>query len=77
VTGPETAPPALKRCSTHPWLTHRALSLVLDEAGEPLGTVLLPANVAIVQSSRSHVWAVERDEYGLASVVRYRMSGLE
>jgi hypothetical protein len=52
------------------------VSLILDGRGEPIATVATPVNVVIRQSSATHVWATERDEYGLNSVVRYRIEGL-
>jgi hypothetical protein len=60
------------------WLDLRAtqdgrLSLALDGNGDPIGTVLLPSNVTIRQSSRTHIWATAIDENDLVSVVRYRI----
>lgn len=52
------------------------VSVILDGTGEPVGTAIVPANVTIWQSDRSHVWALEQDEFGLASVLRYRVAGL-
>ena len=49
------------------------VSVILDAMGQPIGTVAVAENVTIMQSSRSHVYALERDEFGLASVVRYRI----
>ena len=46
---------------------------VLSEAGDPIGTVLLPARSRIHQASMTHVWVTERDLVDLTSVVRYRV----
>jgi hypothetical protein len=52
------------------------MSLILDRNGQPIGTVVVPTNVTISQSNRSYAYALERDDVGLASVVRYRIVGL-
>jgi hypothetical protein len=49
------------------------MSLILDETGQPIAAVVVPSNVTIWQSNRSHAWALERDEFGLASIIRYRI----
>ena len=46
---------------------------VIDEAGDPIGTLHLPPRSKIQQASRTHVWVTERDPLDLASVVRYRV----
>ena len=46
---------------------------VLSEAGDPIGSLLLPARSRIHQASMTHVWMTERDLVDLASVVRYRV----
>lgn len=46
---------------------------VLNEAGDPIGSLLLPVRSKIRQASRTHLWATEWDQLGLTSVVRYRV----
>lgn len=46
---------------------------VLSEAGDPIGSLLLPAQSRIRQASLTHLWVTESDPVGLASVVRYRV----
>ena len=46
---------------------------LLSEAGDPIGSLLLPPRSKIRQASRTHLWVTEWDELGLASVVRYRV----
>ena len=46
---------------------------VLSEAGDPIGSLLLPARSRIHQASMTHVWVTERDLVDLTSVVRYRV----
>ncbi len=46
---------------------------VLSEAGDPIGSLLLPARSRIRQASLTHLWVTETDPLGLASVVRYRV----
>ncbi len=55
--------------------TEGPVTLILDQRGDAIGTVLVPAHSRIQRASRSHVWTTEIDEYGLASVVRYRVIG--
>ena len=52
------------------------IALVLDEDGRPLAHVLLPPRTTIRQATRSHIWVTERNEFDLASVVRYRVEGV-
>lgn len=47
--------------------------LVLDSRGEPIGRVLAPLNASIRVADLDDVWTVESDEYGVESVVRYRL----
>lgn len=48
--------------------------LILDERGEPFGTVLVPANLGLpVQFTRSNVWVVESKKDQPPSIVRYRI----
>jgi len=58
------------------WIGLRATAegnpwLVLDAAGVPIGHVLLPANVVLLQASRQRIWGSEQDSDGLRSVVSY------
>lgn len=46
---------------------------VLSETGDPIGSLFLPARSRIQQASMTHVWVTERDQFDLASVVRYRV----
>jgi hypothetical protein len=47
--------------------------LVLGPRGDPIGRVVLPGNVVLQAASESQLWAVERDELDVESVVRYRL----
>jgi hypothetical protein len=47
--------------------------LILSKVGDPVGRVLLPGNVTLRAADGTHVWAVERDELDVESVVRYRL----
>jgi hypothetical protein len=63
------------------WLALRATDegqpmLVLDPAGTPLGSVLLPSRATLREASATRIWVAQADELGLASVVRYRVEGL-
>ena len=49
--------------------------LVLAPDAEPLARVLLPGNVTLQAANATHIWAVERDELDVESVVRYALSG--
>ncbi len=49
--------------------------VVISEAGDPIGSLLLPLRSKIRQASMTHVWVTERDPLDLASVVRYRVIG--
>ena len=46
---------------------------VLSETGDPIGSLFLPARSRIRQASMTHLWVTERDQFDLASVVRYRV----
>jgi hypothetical protein len=63
------------------WITLRdsagvRRTVVLDESGEPMGTVVLNTRTRIRQASATRIWVTEMDENDLASVVRYRVQGL-
>lgn len=47
--------------------------VVISEAGDPIGSLLLPPRSRIRQASLTHLWVTESDLLGLASVVRYRV----
>ena len=46
---------------------------VLSETGDPIGSLLLPAQSRIRQATMTHLWVTEYDALDLASVVRYRV----
>jgi hypothetical protein len=54
----------------------RAVTVVLGQNGDRIGQFLLPPRSRIQQASLQHVWVTETDEFGLASIVRYRVTGL-
>jgi hypothetical protein len=63
------------------WITLRdsadvRRTLVLDGRGEQIGSVETSTRVRIRQATATRVWALELDDDGLASVVRYRVQGL-
>lgn len=47
--------------------------LILDPTGEPLGRVTLPPGASIRVVDQEHAWTVETDDFGIQSVVRYRI----
>lgn len=47
--------------------------LVLDAHGEPIGSVELPRTLTLMAAERSRVWGIERDEYDVDYIVRYRV----
>ena len=51
-------------------------TLVLDQRGDPIGSVLLPSNSTIRQATRTRIWVTEVDPFDLVSVVRYRVDAL-
>lgn len=57
-------------------LVTRLRDWILAHRGRTAAAIV-PPNVTILQSDRTHVWALERDEFGLASVLRYRIEGLK
>ena len=46
--------------------------LVLDETGETVAKVMLPPGAVLHEADATHLWTVERDEFDVESVVRYR-----
>jgi hypothetical protein len=48
---------------------------IYDPEGEPVGTLTLPVNlrIAVADLSEGLIWAIDRDEYDVESVVRYRL----
>jgi hypothetical protein len=62
------------------WIGFRSIGdvrtwLVLDAAGEPIGSLGLPATFRLSVAERGTVWGSERDEDRVQSVVRYRVTG--
>ena len=51
--------------------------LVLDPAGEPIGTIHVSPASSISAADRTAVWTAEADADGVQSVVRYRVAGAE
>ena len=49
---------------------------ILDPDGRPAGRVLVPNNVEIRAADRTHVWAVEKDELDVPSILRFRIEGV-
>ncbi len=47
--------------------------LILDETGNPQGRVSLPEKTTLQVAGAAHVWALERDEWDVESIVRYRV----
>jgi hypothetical protein len=47
--------------------------LVLDEDGEPTGRVEVPSALRLMMAERSTLWGVERDQFGVDYIVRYRV----
>lgn len=50
--------------------------LVLNGRGDPVATVVIPANSRLRQASATHAYVTETDADGLVSVVRYRITGV-
>lgn len=60
------------------WLEEHALDpghhwLILDQAGEPVGRVVVPGNFRLMVADLGTIWGLEADEDGLESIVRYRV----
>ena len=51
--------------------------LVLNAAGDPVGTVVVPRSTRVRQARADRIWVTETDNDGLSSVVRYRVAGLQ
>ncbi|HUF49726.1 MAG TPA: hypothetical protein VMN60_02770 [Longimicrobiales bacterium] len=47
--------------------------LVLSSTGDPVGDIVLPPRVLLSAADGEHVWCIERDEFDVGSVVRYRI----
>ena len=47
--------------------------VVISEAGDSIGSLLLPMRTKIRQAGMTHVWVTETDALDLASVVRYQV----
>ena len=50
--------------------------LVMNDRGDPIGSLLLPPRSRLLQATARRVWLSVTDADGLASVVRYRLLGL-
>lgn len=50
--------------------------LVLGHDGEIIGRFVLPQSAYLQAAAAGHVWATERDEFNVQSIVRYRVDGL-
>jgi hypothetical protein len=50
--------------------------LILNERGDPIGTLLLPRTSRLRQARANQIWVTDTDSDGLTSVVRYRVEGL-
>jgi hypothetical protein len=50
--------------------------LILNDRGDPIGSVMVPTSTRVRQASATHIWVTETDDDGLSSVVRYRVLGL-
>ncbi len=48
--------------------------LVLDKDGKPIGTVEIPGAMTLMVADRSMIWGIERDEFDVDYIVRYRIS---
>jgi hypothetical protein len=46
--------------------------LILDSMGEPEAELVLPTHSRIAVADRSHIWVIERDDFGVESLLRYR-----
>jgi hypothetical protein len=63
------------------WLRLRAIAdgrpwLVLDEKGNPIGSLMLSAKqTGIAVADRHNVWTTDSDADGVQSIVRYQVSG--
>ena len=46
-----------------------------DSEGEPVGTVTIPSNetIAVADLSQNRIWVIQKDDYDVESVVRYRL----
>lgn len=51
--------------------------LVLNAAGDPVGSVMVPRSTRVRQARADRIWVTETDDDGLSSVVRYRVVGLQ
>ena len=47
--------------------------IVLDQMGTPSGMIALPLNVVLRAADADHLWAVEIEESGVPSLVRYKI----
>jgi len=47
--------------------------MILDGGGDPVGQVMLPPGVTLHVAGSDHIWGVERDEYDVESIIRFRI----
>ena len=47
--------------------------LILDAEGNPQGRVVLPGRTRLHVANATHIWALERDDLDVESIVRYRV----
>lgn len=48
--------------------------VALSPAGDPVGEIVLPPGVRLAAADAEHIWCIERDEFDVESVVRYRLA---
>jgi hypothetical protein len=48
--------------------------LALSPTGDPVGEIVLPPRVQLNAADGEHIWCIERDEFDVESVVRYRLA---
>jgi hypothetical protein len=48
--------------------------LILDPAGAPYGSVIVPRNIFITTVDLSNIWAFELDDNDVQSIVRFRLA---
>jgi hypothetical protein len=47
--------------------------LILDESGAPIGSLFVDGGIRIAVADESSVWALESDDVGVHSLVRYQI----
>jgi hypothetical protein len=51
--------------------TDRLYWIVLDQSGDPIGSIVLGRAVTLHVADRTSIWVTEADQYDVESVVRY------